>query len=58
MAFNVFNQPNFSPPDTVLGSPQFGQIQSMQGVPAGPYGNFLGFDSSVRVVQLSAKFTF
>jgi hypothetical protein len=28
------------------------------GVPSSPYGNFLGFDSSPRVVQLTAKFTF
>jgi hypothetical protein len=57
-AFNVFNHPNFDPPDMVLGSPQFGQILGMQGVPTSPYGNFLGFDSSVRVVQLSLKLTF
>jgi outer membrane receptor protein involved in Fe transport len=57
-AFNVFNHPNFDPPDTILGSPQFGQILGMQGVPTSPYGNFLGFDSSVRVVQLSLKLTF
>ena len=57
-AFNVFNHPNFDPPDSVLGSPQFGQTLSMQGVPVSPFGNLHGFDSSVRVVQLSAKFTF
>jgi carboxypeptidase family protein len=57
-AFNVFNHPNFNPPDTILGSPVFGQILGMQGVPTSPYGNFLGFDSSVRVVQLSLKLSF
>jgi outer membrane receptor protein involved in Fe transport len=57
-AFNVFNHPNFTLPDAELGSPQFGQILGMQGVPTSPYGNFLGFDSSVRVVQLSLKMTF
>jgi Carboxypeptidase regulatory-like domain len=57
-AFNVFNHPNFNLPDTSLGSPQFGQILGMQGVPTSPYGNFLGFDSSVRVVQLSLKMSF
>jgi hypothetical protein len=57
-AFNVFNHPNFNLPDTTLGSSQFGQILSMQGVPTSPYGNFLGFDSSVRVVQLSLKMSF
>lgn len=57
-AFNVFNHPNFNLPDNDLGSPQFGQILSMQGVPASSFGNGAGFDSSVRVVQLSAKLTF
>jgi hypothetical protein len=58
-AFNVFNHPNFNLPDNNLGSPQFGQILSMQGVPLSPFGGYgFGFDSSVRVVQLSAKFTF
>jgi hypothetical protein len=58
-AFNVFNHPNFNLPDTTLGSSFFGQIlPPMQGVPTSPYGNFLGFDSSVRVVQLSLKLSF
>jgi hypothetical protein len=57
-AFNVFNHPNFQPPIDTLGSPLFGQIVEMQGVPTSPYGNFLGFDSSVRVVQLSLKLSF
>ena len=30
----------------------------MQGTPTSPYGNFLGFDSSPRVMQLSAKIVF
>jgi outer membrane receptor protein involved in Fe transport len=57
-AFNVFNHPNFNLPGTELGGSFFGQIFQMQGVPSSPYGNFLGFDSSVRVVQLSLKMTF
>jgi hypothetical protein len=58
-AFNVFNHPNFNLPDNDLGSPQFGQILSMQGVPLSPLGGSpSSFDSSVRVVQLSAKFIF
>ena len=57
-AFNVFNHPNFNLPDQTLGSPTFGQVLDMQGVPTSPYGNFLGFDSSVRVVQLSLKVSF
>jgi hypothetical protein len=57
-AFNVFNHPNFNLLDFNLGEATFGQITSMQGVPTSPYGNFLGFDSSVRVFQLSAKLNF
>ena len=57
-AFNVFNHPNFAIPDQNLGDSTFGQITSTVGVPTSPYGNFLGFDSSVRVVQLTAKVTF
>jgi hypothetical protein len=57
-AFNVFNHPNFDFPDSNLGDATFGQIMSTQGVPTGPYGNGLAFDSSVRVVQLSAKLNF
>ncbi len=57
-AYNVLNHPNFNLPDNYLGSGTTGQIFEMQGVPSSPYGNFLGFDSSVRVVQLSLKMTF
>src|SRR5208283_5252859 len=57
-AFNVFNHPNFSNPDSGLGDPTFGQISAMQPLPTSPYGVFLQFDSSVRVVQVSGKITF
>ncbi|HYM06188.1 MAG TPA: carboxypeptidase regulatory-like domain-containing protein [Terriglobales bacterium] len=57
-AFNVFNHPNFGQPDSGLGDPTFGLISNMVSVPTSPYGNFLGFDASPRVVQLSAKLTF
>jgi hypothetical protein len=57
-AFNLFNHPNFGLPNNQVGNPFFGQITGMQGVPTSPYGNFLGFDSSVRVVQLSFKINF
>ena len=57
-AFNVFNHPNFGFPDNSLGSSTFGQISSMTAMPTSPYGTFLGFDSSPRVVQLTAKITF
>jgi hypothetical protein len=57
-AFNVFNHPNFANPDSGMGDATFGQILGMAPSPTSPYGSFLGFDSSVRVVQLSAKLTF
>jgi hypothetical protein len=59
-AFNAFNHPNFALPNAnfTTGNPTFGTITSMQGVPTSPYGNFLGFDSSPRVLQLSAKVVF
>ncbi len=57
-AFNVLNHPNFGLPDAGLGDATFGQISGMTGTPTSPYGNFLGFDSSIRVVQLSAKLNF
>jgi hypothetical protein len=57
-AYNVFNHPNFGQPDNGLGDPTFGQINTMQPMPTSPYGVFLGFDSSVRVVQVSGKIIF
>jgi hypothetical protein len=59
-AFNVFNHPNFYLPNNsfVTGDSTFGQITSMTPSPTSPYGAFFGFDSSVRVVQLSAKIDF
>jgi hypothetical protein len=57
-AFNVFNHPNFGFPDSTLGDPTFGQISSTIGPPTSPYGNGLGFNSSGRCVQLSAKLVF
>jgi len=59
-AFNVFNHPNFFLPNYsfVTGDSSFGQISSMTNSPTSPYGAFFGFDSSVRVVQLSAKIEF
>jgi len=59
-AFNAFNHPNFGLPNANWnpGDTTFGVIDSMQGTPTSPYGNFLGFDSSPRVMQLSAKLVF
>jgi outer membrane receptor protein involved in Fe transport len=58
-AYNVFNHPNFANPASAIeGQIPFGTITSMQGTPTSPYGNLLGFDSSPRVAQLSAKIEF
>jgi hypothetical protein len=59
-AFNAFNHPNFGLPNANWnpGDTTFGVIDSMQSTPTSPYGNFLGFDSSPRVAQLSAKIVF
>ena len=57
-AFNVFNHPNFGLPDSGLGDSTFGLLTGMASAPTSPYGSFLGFDSSIRVVQLSAKLQF
>ncbi len=57
-AFNFFNHPNFALPDSGVGDPTFGQITSTASTPTSPYGSFLGFDSSPRTIQLTAKITF
>ena len=59
-AFNAFNHPNFGLPNATFftGDPTFGTITTMQGTPTSPYGNFLGFDSSPRVMQVVGKITF
>lgn len=57
-AFNAFNHSNFATPDANIGDATFGTISGMVNSPTSPYGSFLGFDSSVRVVQLSGKIVF
>jgi len=57
-AYNLFNHPNFAAPDNGVGDSTFGNILGMVGVPTSPYGNFLGFDSSPRVIQMTGKLTF
>jgi hypothetical protein len=57
-AFNAFNHPNFGQPDAILGDGTTGLISTMSATTTSPYGSFLNFDSSVRVVQLSGKITF
>ena len=57
-AYNFLNHPNFAAPDSGFGDSTYGLITGMVGAPTSAYGNFLGFDSSVRVIQLSGKITF
>jgi hypothetical protein len=57
-AFNILNHPNFGLPDAGVGDATFGLISGMAGTPTSPYGSFLGFDSSPRILQLSGKVTF
>jgi hypothetical protein len=68
MAYNALNHANMPFPNNSYsyfnpasgGTNSFGIINAGPGVgtPTSPYGNFLGFDSSPRIVQLSAKITF
>jgi len=57
-AYNFLNHPNFAAPDNGFGDATYGQITGTVGAPTSAYGNFLGFDSSVRVIQLTGKITF
>jgi hypothetical protein len=57
-AYNILNHPNFGLPDSGVGDATFGNILGMAGTPTSPYGSFLGFDSSPRIIQLSGKVTF
>ncbi len=62
MAYNALNHPNMPFPNNTFstGDSTFGMITAGPGVgtPSSPYGNFLGFDSSLRIVQLSTKVIF
>jgi hypothetical protein len=57
-AFNIFNHPNYATPDSGFGDATFGKILTEAGTPTSPYGNFLGFDSAPRLVQITGKLTF
>jgi hypothetical protein len=57
-AYNVFNHPNFNIPDNGFGDATFGMVTTMATTPTSPYGNFLGFDSSPRVAQITGKIVF
>lgn len=57
-AFNFFNHPNFANPDNDYGDATYGMITTTVSSPTTPYGSGLGFDGSVRVIQLTGKITF
>ncbi len=57
-AFNLLNHPNFGQPDGTLNDGSTGIISNTLATTTSPYGSFLGFDESVRVIQLSGKITF
>lgn len=57
-AYNLFNHPNFATPQSNVLSPQFGQSLNTVSPPTSIYGAELGGDASVRIVQLTGKFTF
>jgi hypothetical protein len=57
-AYNLFNHPNFATPVGNVLSSQFGQSLQAVSPPTSIYGAGLGGDASVRIVQLTGKFTF
>jgi len=57
-AYNFLNHPNFANPDNGYGDATYGMITSTVSSPSTPYGNGLGFDGSVRVIQATGKITF
>lgn len=56
--YNVLNHPNFGLPINNAASPEFGEILTTVSSPTSIYGAFLGADSSPRLIQLKATFTF
>jgi len=56
--YNIFNHPNFSNPDGLLGDATFGQILSTVSIPTSPYGTFVGAAASPRIIQTQIKLTF
>jgi hypothetical protein len=56
--YNVFNHPNFTNPDQVLGDGTFGQILQTTAPPTGPYGSFATGLPSGRIIQFQGKLVF
>jgi outer membrane receptor protein involved in Fe transport len=57
-AYNLFNHPNFSNPNTTLGDGNFGLITSIQAPPTSPYGSFQGAAVTQRVLVVTGKINF
>ena len=57
-AYNIFNHPNFSNPNTTIGNGSFGVITSTQAPPTSPYGSFQGAAVTQRVLVVTGKITF
>jgi hypothetical protein len=55
--FNLFNHPNFANPTNNFSSSTFGRITSTVGTPTSIFGS-VGGDSSARIIQVKANFTF
>jgi len=56
--FNLFNHPNFGPPDNYSSDPSFGEIGTMEMPPTSILGSGLGGDVSPRMIQLKAQIHF
>jgi outer membrane receptor protein involved in Fe transport len=57
-AYNIFNHPNFSNPNTTLGDGSFGSITGIQAPPTSPYGSFQGAAVTQRVLVVTGKISF
>lgn len=57
-AYNLFNHPNFAPPNHNVGLPGFGLITGDVSPPTSAYGAFQGSAVSGRVAVLNGKFVF
>jgi hypothetical protein len=56
--FNLFNHPNFQPPNNNINSTVFGDVTATVNPPTSILGAGLGGDASTRLVQLTIKMNF